>query len=85
MVSAQRIISTASGAPSAWIEDAVIHPEFRAERLGRQLLDAARDWAIAHGARRLQLLADADNAPALGFYEHLDWQPTRLFAWRKML
>jgi GNAT superfamily N-acetyltransferase len=85
MVSAQRVISTASGAPSVWIEDVVINPEFRAGGLGRHLLDAARDWAIAHGARRLQLLADADNTPALGFYEHLDWQPTRLFAWRKML
>jgi GNAT superfamily N-acetyltransferase len=84
MVSAQLVISTASGAPSAWIEDVVIFPEFRAGGLGRRLLDAARDWAVAQGARRLQLLADADNAPALAFYEHLAWQPTRLFAWRKM-
>jgi GNAT superfamily N-acetyltransferase len=82
MVSAQLVISTASGAPSAWVEDVVIRPEFRAGGLGRRLLDAVSDWAVAHGARRLQLLADADNAPALAFYKHLNWQATRLFAWR---
>ncbi|MDR3322877.1 MAG: GNAT family N-acetyltransferase [Zoogloeaceae bacterium] len=83
MVSAQLVISTAGGAPSAWIEDVVIRPEFRACGLGGQLLKAARDWAITQGATRLQLLADADNTPALEFYKHLDWQPTRLFAWRQ--
>ncbi|MDR1889532.1 MAG: GNAT family N-acetyltransferase [Zoogloeaceae bacterium] len=85
MVSAQLVISTASGAPSAWIEDVVLHPERRAQGIGRKLLDAAADWAIGKGARRVQLLADADNAPALGFYEHQGWEPTRLFAWRKFL
>jgi GNAT superfamily N-acetyltransferase len=82
MVSAQLVISTATGAPSAWIEDLVLLPEYRARDLGRRLLDAAADWAWARGARRLQLLADADNSPALAFYAHLGWQPTRLFAWR---
>lgn len=85
MVSAQLAISTAIGAPSAWIEDMVLLPEFRQHGLGRRLLEAARDWALAQGAGRLQLLADADNAPALDFYRHLDWQPTRLFAWKKRL
>ena len=82
MVSAQLVISTASGAPSAWIEDVVLRPEYRKMGIGRQLIDAAIAWAGQKGARRLQLLADADNTPALAFYERLDWQPTRLFAWR---
>jgi GNAT superfamily N-acetyltransferase len=85
MVSAQRVISTASGAPSVWIEDVVLRPEHRAQGTGRCLLDAAIVWAADKGARRVQLLADADNAPALGFYEHQGWQPTRLFVWRKFL
>jgi ribosomal protein S18 acetylase RimI-like enzyme len=84
MVSAQLVISTASGAPSAWIEDVVVHAEFRGQGLGRQLLDAIRVWAVEKGARRLQLLADADNTPALGFYKRLGWRPTRLFAWRQL-
>jgi GNAT superfamily N-acetyltransferase len=85
MVSAQLVISTAIGAPSAWIEDMVILDAFRGRGLGKALLDAAEAWAIAQGAGRIQLLADADNTPALDFYRHLDWQPTRLFAWKKLL
>jgi len=85
MVSAQLVISTAIGAPSAWIEDMVLHEAFRGQGLGKALLDSAREWAIAQGAGRIQLLADADNTPALDFYRHLDWQPTRLFAWKKLL
>ena len=83
MVSAQLVISTASGAPSAWLEDLVVRAACRGQGLGRQLLDAAMAWALARGARRVQLLADADNQPALDVYRHLGWQPTRLFAWRR--
>jgi GNAT superfamily N-acetyltransferase len=85
MVSAQLVISTAMGAPSAWIEDMVVFDQFRGMGLGKALLDKAQDWAAAKGAKRLQLVADADNRAALEFYSHLDWQPTRLFAWKKVL
>jgi len=85
MVSAQLVISTAIGAPSAWLEDMVIRESFRGLGLGKALLDAACDWAVAQGAGRLQLLADAENIPALDFYRHLEWQSTRLFAWKKLL
>jgi GNAT superfamily N-acetyltransferase len=53
--------------------------------VGRALRDAVLDWARRMGASRAQLLADLDNAPALGFYDRLDWQATRLGARRKML
>jgi GNAT superfamily N-acetyltransferase len=85
MVSAQLVISTAMGAPSAWIEDMVVRDEFRGQKLGKALLEKAADWAKSKGAKRIQLVADADNAPALGFYKHLGWQPTRLFAWKIIL
>ena len=85
MVSAQLVISTAIGAPSAWIEDMVVHAPFRGQGVGKLLLDQVRTWAVSKGAGRIQLLADADNAPALDFYRHLEWQPTRLFAWKKIL
>lgn len=85
MVSAQLVISTAIGAPSAWIEDVVLREAYRGQGLGKALLLAARDWASEQGAGRLQLLADADNLPALDFYHHLDWQATRLFAWKKLI
>jgi GNAT superfamily N-acetyltransferase len=85
MVSAQLVISTAVGAPSVWIEDMVVCEPFRGQGLGKALLEKAQAWAKEKGAKRMQLVADADNAPALNYYQHLEWQPTRLFALKKML
>ena len=83
MVSAQLVISTAVGARSAWIEDMVVLEEFRGRGVGKALLARATEWAKSKGAKRVQLVADADNAPALDFYKHLGWQPTRLYVWKK--
>ena len=85
MVSAQLGVSTAEGAYSAWVEDMVIAPQWRAHGIGKHLLQAALDWARSRGATRVQLLVDLDNAPALGYYEHLGWQATRLGARRLLL
>jgi GNAT superfamily N-acetyltransferase len=85
MATAQLVISTAEGAPSAWVEDVVVREDFRGQGLGRALLESVLEWARAQGAVRAQLLADLDNAPALAFYERVGWQPTRLGARRLML
>ena len=85
MVSAQLVISTAEGAPSAWIEDMVVRRDWRKQGIGRALLDAALDWARDNGATRAQLLVDLDNEPALGYYDRLGWQGSRLGARRKFL
>lgn len=82
MVSAQLVISTAEGAPSAWVEDMVVCDGQRGKGVGRALLDSLTDWARAKGATRAQLLVDLDNGPALGYYQHLGWQTTRLAARR---
>ncbi|CAN0463264.1 unnamed protein product, partial [Phaeothamnion confervicola] len=85
MASAQLVISTAQGAPSAWIEDVVVQQSLRGQGLARRLLHALLDWAQRHGATRAQLLADNSNAPALDFYRHVGWQLTRLSALRRQL
>jgi len=85
MVSAQLVFSTAEGAPSAWVEDMVIAEDWRGEGVGRALLDALMQWAESKGATRAQLLVDLDNEPALGYYQHLGWQTTRLAARRLSL
>jgi GNAT superfamily N-acetyltransferase len=85
MVSAQLVISSAMGAPSVWIEDMVIDEPFRGQGIGKKLLERATAWAKEKGAKRVQLIADADNQAALDFYKHLDWEPTRLFAWKKII
>lgn len=82
MVSAQLVISTAEGAPSTWVEDMVVRDGWRGQGIGRALLDGLLSWAKSKGATRAQLLVDLDNEPALGYYQHLGWQTTRLGARR---
>jgi ribosomal protein S18 acetylase RimI-like enzyme len=83
MATAQLVVSTAEGAPSAWIEDVVVDRDARAHGVGRRLVAAAVAWAKERGARRCQLLADRHNAPALAFYDRLGWSSTRLVCLRK--
>lgn len=80
MVSAQLLISTAQGSPSAWVEDMVVEEAYRGSGVGKALLDEALLWAKANGATRAQLLVDTENIPALGYYAHLGWESTQLQA-----
>jgi GNAT superfamily N-acetyltransferase len=85
IVSVQLVISTAQGAPSAWVEDLVIDVAYRGQGVGKQLLQNALDWAKNKGATRAQLLVDIENYDALGYYQHLNWQSTQLKARRVFL
>ena len=82
MVSGQLVISTAEGGPAVLVEDLVVDKAWQGRGVGRALLSVLGDWAQEQGARRLQLLADASNQPALDFYRHLGWQGTRLVCLR---
>ena len=83
MVTAQRVVSTAEGGLSAWVEDLVVLASERRRGTGRALLEAVGAWAGERGARRLQLLADRENAPALAFYDRLGWSGTQLVCLRR--
>ena len=83
MATAQMVISTAEGAPSALVEDVVVRPGCRGRGLGRALLDGIAGWAARRGAPRMHLLCDRDNAPALDFYAACGWSPTRLVCIRR--
>jgi GNAT superfamily N-acetyltransferase len=83
MVSVQLVVSTAEGAPSGWLEDMVVDEDARRDGVGRRLLLAAERWARARGATRLQLLADAENTPALEFYARMEWAGTKLVCLRR--
>ncbi|HKB83644.1 MAG TPA: GNAT family N-acetyltransferase [Burkholderiales bacterium] len=85
MASAQLVISTAEGAPSAWIEDVIVQQAFRGQGIAGFLLRSLLDWARQHGATRAQLLADNANTFALDFYEHIGWERTQLCTWRRPL
>jgi GNAT superfamily N-acetyltransferase len=53
----------------AWVEDLAVHPDHRSAGHGKALLDAAKDWARAHGAAHLELDSAETRADAHRFYE----------------
>ena len=85
MCSAQLLVSTAAGGFKALVEDLVVAEDCRGRGIGRRLLMAVEDWAHSQGVKRLDLLADCHNLPALEFYAHLCWARTRLIALQKKL
>lgn len=85
MVSAQLVISTAEGAPSAWVEDMVVREDWRGQGVGKALLENLLEWARSRGATRAQLLVDINNSAAVGYYDHLGWESTKLAARRIFL
>lgn len=83
MGTAQLVISTSEGGPSLLVEDVVVMPSWQNQDIGSTLLQAVGDWGADRGARRMQLLADQTNSPALAFYNHRGWQQTQLICLRK--
>ncbi|MEF3074441.1 GNAT family N-acetyltransferase [Methylobacter sp. Wu1] len=83
MCSVQTLISTAEGGPVGLLEDLIVTAAFRRQGIGEKLLAAAVDWAERQGFKRLQLLADKNNLPALAFYEKQAWCQTQLICLRK--
>jgi len=83
MVSAQMNISTAEGGLSALLEDLIVRQEFRKQGIGTKLLNTAINWAEFKGAKRVQLLSDKRNQPALDFYTKEGWTTTNMIALRK--
>ncbi|BCO07859.1 N-acetyltransferase [Desulfolithobacter dissulfuricans] len=78
MCTGQLLISTAIGGPKVVVEDVVVLPGHHRCGVGSRLLEELAAWARRRGASRLQLLADRNNQPALGFYSHQGWHKTRL-------
>ncbi|WP_147820741.1 GNAT family N-acetyltransferase [Salidesulfovibrio onnuriiensis] len=78
MCSGQLNVSTAEGAPSVLVEDMAVAVPWQGRGIGRMLMDAVHGWAADNGALRMQLLADRDNGPALGFYSRIGWKRTNL-------
>lgn len=83
MATVQAVVSTAEGGEAGVVEDVVVDPACRGRGVGRALLASLEQWADRRGLTRLQLLADRDNHPALGFYENLGWSRTKLICLRK--
>ena len=68
--------------PRCWVEDLAVSPDHRSQRVGKDLLDAAKDWARQRGATHLELDSAEARADAHRFYERErpSWRSVS-FAW----
>lgn len=83
MVSLLASVSTALGAPVAWLEDLVVDPASRGRGLGRSLLGAALALARRRGWKRVSLLTDADNARAQALYRSHGFESSPMRPYRR--
>ena len=66
----------------AWVEDLAVDPERRSSGIGSRLLDAARAWALAHGATHLELdSADARTEAHRFYLREGAIRTSRTFGW----
>ncbi len=85
MCTGQLLVSTAAGGLKVMVEDLVVAEEMRGRGIGTELIAAVEHWARACGVKRMDLLADRRNSPALDFYRRQDWRGTELIALQKPL
>lgn len=85
MCSGQLTISTAEGGFALLVEDVVVAEPWQGKGVGRELLAALEQWAIARKIARFQLLADKNNTAALEFYRKLGWRSTELICQRRRI
>ena len=67
----------------AWVEDLAVDPTRRSEGAGKALLDAAKEWAVQHGASHLELDSGDARVDAHRFYdrETPSWT-SRCYGWQ---
>ncbi len=82
--SVQTLISTAEGGRVGFVEDVVVAREFRGQGIGSLMIEHLTNWAKEQKLKRIQLLADKENLPALAFYAGRQWKKTGLICLRKM-
>ncbi len=85
MVSVQTLVSTAEGGKVGLVEDMIVDRQFRGRGIGTLLLNRAVEWGRDRKLKRLQLLADRENMPAVDFYANNGWTATKLGCFRMLL
>ncbi|HEV3330747.1 MAG TPA: GNAT family N-acetyltransferase [Bryobacteraceae bacterium] len=85
MVSILFTVSTAEGGRAAWLEDMIVHPEWRGRGVGQQLLAHAISQAQAAGCSRVTLLTDQTNEDAMRFYRRAGFERSQMTPFRLRL
>jgi len=85
MANALITVSTAEGGRVLLLEDVILHRDYRGTGLGRRLVEHVLAWAAGEGMTRVTLLADRDNASALGFYARLGFETSNMTVLRRGL
>jgi ribosomal protein S18 acetylase RimI-like enzyme len=85
MVNLLVTVSTAEGGPAAWLEDMVVSPARRGEGIGKELLEAATEFASLRGATRITLLTDRGNEAAQRFYRRHGFRESAMVPMRRSL
>ena len=68
MASLLYTVSTAEGGKAAWLEDLVVHPDYRRQGTGQKMLAYVVSQARAEGVLRITLLTDMQNERAQALY-----------------
>lgn len=84
-----------AGHKKRWVmANVAVHPEYRRRGIGRQMVEAAGEFAHREGARSIYLQVESDNPAALTLYDSLGyeafttrttWKRRRGVSWRPEL
>lgn len=85
MCTIQTFISTAEGGDVGYVEDMIVRKDYARKGIGKKILSSIEEWGKGQGLKRIQLLADKGNSPALRFYKGSDWSTTNLICLKKPL
>ena len=82
MVNVLFTISTAMGGFVILLEDVIIHPAFRRQGYGTQLVDYVIDFAKRKDFKRITLLTDKISEESQRFFQKLDFQHSHMIPMR---
>lgn len=85
MVSILFSVSTAEGGRVAWLEDMIVHPDWRGSGIGGRLLREAIADAKDAGCLRITLLTDLTNGRAMEFYSRSGFARSEMVPFRLKL
>lgn len=82
MVNVLFTISTAMGGFVILMEDVIVHPDFRRQGYGTQLVEYVIDFAKRKDFKRITLLTDKISAESQRFFQKLNFQHSHMIPMR---